>query len=385
MSVQNSATTKMIQNVINGTTPPQQAVKATQDGDGNIISSTYAKQNGTYPNITAGNATHAASADTATNATNATHATTADSATTATNATNATNATKATQDGNSRNIVNTYAEKVQLPNPNLLLNPDFRVNQRGNLVYSANGYTLDRWEFWYGGTGGNVTKSSVGYISLNCGSDTSQYAQITQNIDLEDIPLEVGEYYTLSMEYAESVTDANAGNWKRVNEAAIITEGSATPWIWTKSNDTCIFLGWTSNNTIPYVKIETKSSIWVHSVKLEKGQTATEFIPPIYSEELAKCQRYYYQIEDTENSGLIMSVTQVNSSTTDRRGFFQFPVRMRRTPTVTAKGRVGATTNVTFSTEYVSNESCTIIRNAYTTTSGYQGPILKELTADAEL
>lgn len=380
MSVQNSATTKMIQNVINGTTPPQQAVKATQDGDGNIISSTYAKQSGTYPNITAGNATHAASADTATNATNATHATTADSATTATNATNA---TKATQDGNSRNIVDTYAEKVQLPNPNLLLNPDFRVNQRGNLVYSANGYTLDRWEFYYKYTGGNVTKSSVGYISLNCGSDTSTYTQLTQMIDLEDIPLEVGEYYTLSMEYAESVADANAGNWKRVNEASAINKDVPTPWIWTKSNDTAIFLGWVDN--IPYVKIETKSSIWVHWVKLEKGQTATEFIPPIYSEELAKCQRYYYQIEDTENSGLIIPVTQVNSGSTDRRGFFQFPVRMRRTPTVTAKGRVGTTTNVTFSTEYVSNESCMIIRNAYTPTSGYQGPILKELTADAEL
>ena len=61
--------------------------------------------NGTYPNLTAGNATHAANADAATSAasaTDATHATVADSATSATNATN---------DGLGRNIANTYVLK----------------------------------------------------------------------------------------------------------------------------------------------------------------------------------------------------------------------------------------------------------------------------------
>lgn len=53
MSVQNSATTKMIQNVIDGTTPPLRAntasyadgaTKATQDGNGDNIANTYAKK-----------------------------------------------------------------------------------------------------------------------------------------------------------------------------------------------------------------------------------------------------------------------------------------------------------------------------------------------------
>ena len=83
----NLATTKMIQNIINATTPPQQATKALQDGDGNAIASTYAKQNGTYPNMTVGNATSADSAA---------------------------QATKATQDGSGNNIVNTYATKSEL-------------------------------------------------------------------------------------------------------------------------------------------------------------------------------------------------------------------------------------------------------------------------------
>ena len=83
----NGATQKMVQNIINGTTPPVQATKALQDGNGDNIVSTYAKQNGNYPNMTVGNAT---SADTASQA------------------------TQATQDGIGNNIVNTYATKTEL-------------------------------------------------------------------------------------------------------------------------------------------------------------------------------------------------------------------------------------------------------------------------------
>lgn len=49
MGIRNSATVEMVQNVIKGITPPEQAlsanaaVKATEDGEGNVISSTYAK------------------------------------------------------------------------------------------------------------------------------------------------------------------------------------------------------------------------------------------------------------------------------------------------------------------------------------------------------
>lgn len=61
---------------VGNATNAENATKATQDGDGNIIPDTYAKQSGTYPNMTVGNAT------------------------------------KATQDGNGNNIVHTYP-KIQ--------------------------------------------------------------------------------------------------------------------------------------------------------------------------------------------------------------------------------------------------------------------------------
>ena len=120
------------------------ATKATQDANGNDIAATYATKtelsgagggnidgNGTYPYLSVGQATHAASADnaahadsadTATTATNATHAVSADnaahadSADTATTATSAASAVKATQDANGNDIAATYVKQsdVQL-------------------------------------------------------------------------------------------------------------------------------------------------------------------------------------------------------------------------------------------------------------------------------
>ena len=81
------ATTKMIDNVIDGTTLVQIAQRANQDGNGNNIASSYARQNGNYPNMTVGNATQAESATTA---------------------------TRATQDAAGNNIQNTYATKTEL-------------------------------------------------------------------------------------------------------------------------------------------------------------------------------------------------------------------------------------------------------------------------------
>ena len=146
MEIGNGATLEMIENLLDGTTPAAEALyaetagsatKAAQDAGGNDIASTYATKaelagagsfnaSGTYPNLTAGEATHADSADSASTASyatsagsaaTATYATSAGSATNAANATSAasaTNATNATNDGEGNNIAATYATKAEL-------------------------------------------------------------------------------------------------------------------------------------------------------------------------------------------------------------------------------------------------------------------------------
>lgn len=121
-----------MQNVINGTTQVQSAAnsdnatKATQDGDGNIILSTYATkseldavdenasrfiENGSYPDLVAGTSNFALQAD---QAGRATSAASADYAEVAFHADSADSATKATQDGQGRDIASTYALKSEV-------------------------------------------------------------------------------------------------------------------------------------------------------------------------------------------------------------------------------------------------------------------------------
>ena len=106
----------------------ENAEKASQDAAGNDISATYAKQTGTYPNMSVGTASEAAYADAAASADTAGYATTAKgdasgndigatyakqtgtyAGMTVGNATHADSATKATQDGNGNSISATYA------------------------------------------------------------------------------------------------------------------------------------------------------------------------------------------------------------------------------------------------------------------------------------
>ena len=86
-----------------------QFLQKTDDGTAwaDIDLSSKADTNGTYPNMTVGNATNATTAQ---RATTAASATTAETATNATNATHATSADKATSDIEGNAILATYAK-----------------------------------------------------------------------------------------------------------------------------------------------------------------------------------------------------------------------------------------------------------------------------------
>ena len=307
---------------------------------------------------------------------NATHADSADSA------------VKATQDGNSRNIVNTYAEKVQLPNPNLLLNPDFRVNQRGGGAYNSgsnNNYTYDRWSYWCDLSAPSIVRhDGDDYLSIINAAGTKN-VQIAQYIDPIDVPLKVGEYYTMSAEYTTTSTNAAAGNFTRISKTFKLLASGNSGWIDFEGTacDLVFSTATRSGINVFCIALRSLKSIYVRYIKLEQGQAATDFIPPIYSEELLKCQRYYY--ESRSGLGFLLPITQVNSGTTDRRANFQFPVTMRRTPTVKVLATIGSSTNQSLNTEFVNPDSCVIVRNGYTTQSGHQAPEVTSIKADAEL
>ena len=94
------------------------------------------------------------------------------------------------------------------------------------------------------------------------------------------------------------------------------------------------------------------STMYVHWVKLEEGKYATDFSTPIYSAELAKCQRYY--IRYSGNGNFVAD----GFSSTDAIAIMStwFPVSMRQTPTIKGSGLYLSSSN------HIANnsKSCTL-------------------------
>lgn len=156
-------------------------------------------------------------------------------------------------------------------NPNLLLNSNFRVDQRGYGTYTNNTtkpmYTLDRW------------------ISIN--------TEVVYNID-----------GTVTI---TSLATTDTSSWfKQILEHAIndtctlscnITAVTGNAYLYNQTKGKKIVKG-LNTVTLSYLKeasIELKqgASITIEWIKLEKGSKATTYVAPNYTEELQKCMMYY--------------------------------------------------------------------------------------------
>ena len=159
-------------------------------------------------------------------------------------------------------------EKMTVPNPNLLINPDFKINQRGisGTFSEVDKYFVDRWKL----VSGTVTVNSDGTITLN-----GRIEQVFETPPTLETPLTLETvlnyeaYFTVSSDggsigvscYMERTSDKFI-----VKILSVVVEGSGDIISWTK---------------------------------LEAGASATPFIAPDPVEELRKCQRYYRVITNT--------------------------------------------------------------------------------------
>ena len=89
----------------------------------------------------------------------------------------------------------------------------------------------------------------------------------------------------------------------------------------------------------------TNDATWeLTGVQLEVGDTATSFEHLSFSEELRRCQRYYYQVGGQRNDGGpdepygVILPHAMNASSIRVKGVLQHPVHMRAAPTVSGGG-----------------------------------------------
>ena len=181
----------------------------------------------------------------------------------------------AIKNGNIIAKVSEFAENVS--NPNLLINGDFKVNQRGGATYTETGkYTVDRWKL----VSGSVEVVENG-IKLN--------GTIVQKLE-----------HTPSMQV---VASSNAGTISYSNGAVTLSTTTAT--------------------LITYAKLEV-------------GTTATPFSPRSYAEELAMCQRYYWKWKSANRNNSTYGELGFGVLSSTTVGFINIsiPTTMRIIPTL---------------------------------------------------
>ena len=183
---------------------------------------------------------------------------------------------------------------VNYSNPNLLINPDFRINQRGQAEYTS-GYTVDRWY--------SPGKCSAAPISGGVKLASTVTASSTTHAFWQDFefPLPPGKY-TLSLKAAD-VTGVWAARIRTVTAAGDYVDSYYTPRLQAGINSVTVDLPdseYISAVSVSLNKgIEIGDSLTIEWMKLENG-SATLFVHPDLATELEKCQRFY-QIRSTND------------------------------------------------------------------------------------
>lgn len=188
------------------------------------------------------------------------------------------------------NNTKALVEPDNISNPNLLINPDFKINQRGQTSYdfsTKSGYTVDRW--------------FISRSKLTINSDNTITVDFTTNGGVINQQLEtvLNEQHTASI----NITKITGSIRFYIGTSKFITITS--PGIYTITHDTDItqvsLYNPTGNNTT--------ASCTIKWVKLEKGPIATQFVSPDIATELVKCQRYYQYINlDTKSCAIVNNI-----------------------------------------------------------------------------
>jgi len=193
-------------------------------------------------------------------------------------------------------------------NPNLLINGDFQVWQRGTSFPGVIAqYTADRWkvETTNGSYPASVLKVDNGIQITTGGAGVGAVLKYT----FEDSDFKKLNGKTATMSYSK--------NGVVVNSTFII-------------NSAIIQVVGIGNN----MSSETSIINWA---KLELGSIATPFVPRLYAEELALCQRYYETIPY-----FISPSVQGSGTTANIISVHPYKVTKRISPTIVFKDNSGA-------------------------------------------
>lgn len=166
---------------------------------------------------------------------------------------------------------------TKFSNPNLLINPDFKINQRGQSTYSTQSkkiYTVDRWHIY------NANFNASTKMLTNPNSSSGQFKQ--------DLETSLTGTYTMTVK-ATSVS-GNVYFFVNENGTNIINKSIVT------GVNTVTFTS-TKGVSDVGILISNGASVQLDYAKVEQSSVATPFVAPNMAEELTKCYRFYQRMK----------------------------------------------------------------------------------------
>lgn len=211
-----------------------------------------------------------------------------------------------------------FAVRNAFSNPNLIINGDFQVWQRGTEFTKA-GYTADRWMCSIGAGSTAKINSIPSKTGMHIETNGNEI-QLDYFFEGADTTILSNKIVTISLEFDSTLeieirlrygignvhnTIATTKEKKLTAETPLLTNGN---WL--------------------NVSLIVKGTGNLYLVKMEKGNIATISSPRFIAEELALCSRYFQYIKFDETTPY-----KNGNAFTGK----QFPVKMRSTPTVAEK------------------------------------------------
>lgn len=183
-------------------------------------------------------------------------------------------------------------------NPNLLINSDFKINQRGATSYESHGYSVDRWKI----RNVTVTPNKNGGITVTNDkyADTGTFLQYLENATEGDSTLSC--YVTSVSGTVTMLADDNSQVILKQGLNVVHTSKSTKSFTIFLNKGTSITLKW---------------------AKLEQGKHATAFVHPIYNEEYLKCMWFFQSLTGARsgyfsNERIYINIPEVNSMRTSK-------------------------------------------------------------------
>lgn len=255
---------------------------------------------------------------------------------------------------------------------NLLIDGDFRINQRGYVsgaTLAAGAYGHDRWKA--GSSGGDYSFTQLASPTTITIAANKSVIQVVENKNV------VGGSYTLSW---TGTATARVG----VNTATPSGNFAASPITVTgQTAGTTMSVEFTGANAAGGSSLATNTGT-LGTVKLGTGSIPTPFVPDDYAEAWLKCQRYFQKYTTTGQAYLIMG--SVYATTTLLLCPFTLRSAMRGTPTLTTGGTISgfvAGTVVNSSTVTIGNDDdqfslayLSVQSGTSFGTAGQSGPLL---------